>query len=421
MKQIAFLLLIVFHIQSFAADRIVEEFGFPPAYSSIGAAVAAANDGDRIIIKNRAGNIPWIENITINKSLQFLSHANDDFFIVQGNYTIEFIQGLEVDIVGMRNTAGNLGQGAAATGTREAKVRLMDSWFQDGNVSLSSNFFDFDIIGNKIDNGLVAFSIGNLIGNDITGTNMGTSLVNVSNTTPNFLGDTCLIIGNRINYTSSLSSYYSLHVDNRQQVVHIKNNFVRYSSTGIRISGSISEPIPNVIWNNTTLGQSSFNTSTSYGIYVFQTISTSVWEVMSNVCVRGTLGMSNCRGIGWSSGSSQGGTTNCYYNHIGTGLSPAISPVWTYAEYNEINQTIELNAADGTFTNTPNAIDGGNPGPLFYDIDLTPNDAGAYGGSFTMDNFFPQHTGAARVYHVIYPFNVRSGNTMDVKAFSFDR
>lgn len=421
MKQIVLFLGIIIAVPGFSTDRIVEEFGFPPAYSSISAAVAAANDGDRIIIKNRAGNIPWIEDITINKSLQFLSYANDDFFVVQGDYTIEFIPGLEVDIVGMRNTSGNLGQGSAASGTREAKVRLMDSWFQDGNVSLSSNFFDFDIIGNKIDDGLVRLSIGNLIGNDITGTNVGTSLVSVTNSTTNFLGDTCLIIGNRINYTSSLNSYYSLHVDNRQQVVHIKNNFVRYSSTGIRISGSISEPIPNVIWNNTTLGQSSFNTSTSYGIYVFQTISTSVWEVMSNVCVEGTLGMDNRRGIGWSSGSAQGGTANCYYNHIGTGLSPAISGGWTFEDLNEVNQTIELNGDDGSFTNSPNAIDGGNPAPLFYDIDLTTNDAGCWGGSYTQQNFFPQHTGAARVYNVVYPFNVRSGNTMDVKAFSFDR
>lgn len=421
MKQIALFLGIVIALPGLSADRIVEEFGFPPAYSSIGAAVAAAQDGDRIIIKNRAGNIPWIEDITINKSLQFLSYANDDFFIVQGDYTIDFISGLEVDIVGMRNTSGNLGQGSAASGNREAKVRLMDSWFQDGNVALSSNFFDFDIIGNKIDDGLVSFSIGNLIGNDITGTNVGTSLVNVNNSTPTFLGDTCLIVGNRINYTSSLNSYYSLHVNNRQQVVHIKNNFIRYSSTGIRISGSVSEPLPNLIWNNTTLGQSSFNTSTSYGIYVFQTISTSVWEVMGNVCAQGTLGMDNRRGIGWSSGSSQGGTANCYYNHIGTGLSPAISGGWTFEDLNEVNQTIELNGDDGSFTNAPNAIDGGNPAPLFYDIDLTPNDAGCWGGSYTQQNFFPQHTGAARVYNVIYPFNVRSGNTMNVKAFSFDR
>lgn len=49
-----------------AADLIVEEFGTAPTYASITAAVAASVDGDRIIIKNRAGDIPWIENITIS-------------------------------------------------------------------------------------------------------------------------------------------------------------------------------------------------------------------------------------------------------------------------------------------------------------------------------------------------------------------
>jgi hypothetical protein len=58
---------------------------------------------------------------------------------------------------------------------------------------------------------------------------------------------------------------------------------------------------------------------------------------------------------------------------------------------------------------------------VFFDLDLSPGDAGAYGGSFTLNNFFPLHTGAARVYHVIYPFNVRVGNTLDVRAFTFDR
>lgn len=58
-------------LQGFATDLVVEEFGQPPSFASIGAAVAAANDGDRILIKNRAGNVPWIEDVTVNKSLPF--------------------------------------------------------------------------------------------------------------------------------------------------------------------------------------------------------------------------------------------------------------------------------------------------------------------------------------------------------------
>lgn len=406
-----------------AVDRIVEEFGQPPAFSSINAAVSAALDGDRIIIKNRAGNIPWIENITINKSLQFLSFANDDFFIVQGTYTIEFIQGLEVDIVGMRNTNGSIGQGSAASGNRAAKVRVLDSWMQNGGVALSSNFFDTDIVGCKIENGLVRIALGNVIGNDISGTGSGVNsvsgnLVWVNNSTNTFLGDTCLVIGNRINYITSGSSDYALAVRNNQQAVHIKNNFITYTSRGLDITAGIAQPIPNLIWNNTFLGAISSNTSTSYAIRIFATAANSIWEVMSNACIRGNLSMSNRTGI---SLSSPGGQANCYYNHVSSGYTTAISAGWTFADLNLTNQTIEINADDGSFTNAPNAVDGGNPAPLFFDLDLSVNDAGCYGGSFTQDNFFPLHTGSARVYNVVYPFNVRVGNTMNVKAFSFDR
>lgn len=128
--------------------------------------------------------------------------------------------------------------------------------------------------------------------------------------------------------------------------------------------------------------------------------------------------MSNRRGI---EVSSPGGQANCYYNHVSSGYTTAIGGAWTFEDLNLINQTIEIDEEDGSFTNAPNAIDGGNPAPLFFDLDLTQNDAGCYGGSFTQDNFFPLHTGAARVYNVVYPFNVRVGNTMNVKAFSFDR
>lgn len=295
MKQFYFLTLALFLASQLSAvDRIVEEFGQPPAFSSITAAVNAAQDGDRIIIKNRAGEIPWIEDITIDKSLQFLSFANDDFFIVQGTYTIEFIQGLEVDIVGMRNTNGSIGQGSAASGNRAAKVRVLDSWMQNGGISLSSNFFDTDIVGCKIENGQVRLAIGNLIGNDITASGSGTNsitgnLIWVNNATSTFLGDTCLVVGNRINYNTSANSNYALVVRNNQQVVHIKNNFITYTNRGLDITAGISQPIPNLIWNNTFLGASSFNTSTSYAIRIFNTSANSIWEVMNNACIRGGL------------------------------------------------------------------------------------------------------------------------------------
>jgi len=418
MKYLALLSLVIGALHLSAADRIVEEFGMPPAFPSIGAAVAAAEDGDRIIIKNRAGNIPWIENITIDKSLQFLSYYNDEFFIVQGDYIVEFITGLEVVIIGMRNTNGRIGQGSAASGNRAAKVSLIDSWLQNGGFSLTSNFFEAQVIGNKIENGQVRLAIGNLIGNDISGTNLASSLVWINNNTSTFLGDTCNIVGNRLYYVTSGMDSYCLRVRNNQQVVHIKNNYIQYSTHGLNINQGISEPIQNLVWNNTFHGLSSFSTSSSYGIRLFGTSSNSIWEVMNNVCVRGGLNMSTRHGI---SVSSPGGQANAYYNHVTSGFTHPITGAWTFEDLNQINQTIELNVEDGTFANVPNAINGGNPAPLFYDLDLSPNDAGAYGGSYTLDNFFPQHTGSARIGFPTYYFNVRDGNTLRVKAMSFDR
>ena len=101
-----------------AVDRIVEEFGVPPTYPNIMAAVAAAVDGDRIIVKNRAGDIPWIENIMVDKSLQFLSYADNGFFVVQGNYSIVPATGRQVTIIGMRNTAGSV----QAAGPRDRQL-----------------------------------------------------------------------------------------------------------------------------------------------------------------------------------------------------------------------------------------------------------------------------------------------------------
>src|SRR5690606_2933751 len=93
-------------LQATAVDRIVEEFGVPPAFPNIASAITAAEDGDRIIIKNRAGDIPWIEAITVNKNLEFLSFQDNGFFIVQGNWTITTATDRVVRIIGMRNTSG---------------------------------------------------------------------------------------------------------------------------------------------------------------------------------------------------------------------------------------------------------------------------------------------------------------------------
>ena len=85
---------------------------------------------------------------------------------------------------------------------------------------------------------------------------------------------------------------------------------------------------------------------------------------------------------------------------------------------NPLTVTIMVKRKDGDIYNAETLQKIWN---MTRDIDLSAGDAGAYGGSYTLTNYFPLHTGAARVAHVVYPFNVRQGSTLRVRATSFDR
>lgn len=405
----------------FSADLLVEEFGQNPAFSSIAAAVNAAQSGDRIIIKNRAGDIPWIENITVDKSLQFLSFANDGFFVVQGDYQISLVAGMEVAFVGMYNTAGNITIGAGNATLRSVQVDVIDSYFVSGSVSLQNVAFNVNVVGTRFDGGRITIAYGNVIGNDLV-SNQTLDKISIVHASAAFQNDTCYVVGNKVleTSTSSLTNGSAVHLSTPNQVVHVRNNYIRFRSRGINVVESTSQPIPNLCWNNTLRGEfSTIPTGTNtYGIALNNLGAGRIWEVMNNVLVEGSLASAS---VGIASIFSSSAQLNVYYNHLSVGWSTSLSGTFTFSSMNTLNSDIQLNNDLGTFSNSPAAIDGGNPAPVFFDLDLSPGDAGAYGGSFTLNNFFPLHTGAARVYHVVYPFNVRVGNTLDVRAFTFDR
>ncbi len=394
-----------------ATDRIVEEFGVSPTYPNINAAVTAAVDGDRIIIKNRAGEIPWIENIGIDKSLEFLSYTNDGYFVVQGTYNIAPANGRVVLINGMRNTAGSIGALAGSSSVRGTRVRVVDSYLVNGTINLASNFFDADIVGCTLVNGSVSLFFGNVVGNDIDCSQVNDEGISVNSTTSGASVDTCAIVGNKVKGRVGYDGIFGSTIG---QVLHIRNNYVQHGWMGIEVYEGPENNVANLIWNNTVTAYN--GNFTTYGINLANTNPNSIWEIMNNAVTRTWSG--ECRGINKDSGNQ--GQINVYFNHISTGISTPVSAGFTFAGSNTIDQAITLNA-DGTFLADGAAIDGGNPAAPFYDLDLSAGDAGAYGGSYALPNFHPLHTGAARVYMTGHPFNVRQGSTLRVKAVSFDR
>ena len=76
-KQLLFIAIAgLFSSMASAADLYVRDLGAGGSYATISAAITAASDGDRIIIRPKASNLPYIENLTIDKSLSFVSEIN---------------------------------------------------------------------------------------------------------------------------------------------------------------------------------------------------------------------------------------------------------------------------------------------------------------------------------------------------------
>ena len=394
-----------------AADLIVEEFGTFPTYPSLNSALTAATSGDRIVVKNRAGDIPWIENLSISKSITFVSYTNNTQWIMQGTITIASADGREINFIGMKNTAGGFVVGTSSGANRGTKVNIMDCNLVAGNIALGNNTIETNVISSKIDNGQVVLNSGNVIGNYMNFTGSGSTLYYQNNLS--FAGDTCFIVGNKVlnNYTSG----ESLHAGSSGQVLHIRNNYITYAYVGLALSQGVSNGIQNLIWNNTiTTSNCQFST---YALYVGSLTSGSVWEIMNNI-IDETI---SCTSYGiYRETGSTGATVNAYYNHIDPSHSFEFSGTFTFQGSNTTTADIVLDS-EGQITSGVSAINGANPAQPFYDLDLTVGDAGCYGGSYSLNNFFPLFTGSSRVYFVKFPFNVRQGSTLNFKAYGYDR
>ena len=128
------------------------------------------------------------------------------------------------------------------------------------------------------------------------------------------------------------------------------------------------------------------------GIYLAATQANTYVDVINNLILAPNM---TSVGVGIL-GSSNSGVIGISYNLMSSPLT--ISGLASDPNNNlTSNTTLDFNYIPNTGSD---AINGGSPDFSYYDINLTVNDAGAYGGSFTLDNFFPQ-TGGARVYYCL--------------------
>ncbi|MCG8700466.1 MAG: hypothetical protein MI922_20595, partial [Bacteroidales bacterium] len=242
---------------TFAADLIVEEGGISPTYSNIQSAIDAASDGDRIFIKNRAGDIPWLEDLSIDKSITLLSFVNDTFFVVQGDITISSATNREVRIVGMRNTDGEINALGNLGDDWSTRLYIMDCFLENGRILTSNNKFYADIVGNTVNNGNISTDYANILGNEITN---GT--ITISGNAA-YTGDTVYIVGNKIyNLSSSYGGMNGIFVTCDAFDYEIRNNLVN-STRGVHVSEGNGSQSINII-NNTCRTYESTGSGSEY-------------------------------------------------------------------------------------------------------------------------------------------------------------
>lgn len=380
MKHSTFFIILCIITSSLAFGQtlhIVDQGGTPGSYSTITAAVNAANPGDTI--KVLSGIYP--ESVIIPKKL----------FIIAQDSTVEVVSGLNAF------TFNNGSSGSLLYGfTLRGNVYHPRNYAQTEPIVIANNRFintyvDFTywtIIANnyfiKSDGGLgirvfgsdssnkniVVFNnILDSCGIQLTGNNISI----IANKMSNYSGNGILtfgnpeyfqIIGNKIN-NCSRGIVFGGNSNNTNFVV--SNNLITNCPIGINNGSGWINPIftgvfsNNVVYNSTTSGvlsEQGLNSSSSIYFYsnIFSTNS------------------------GNSSFASAVWDYNCFYNS-GTIPTPGSNNITSNPLFeNPDLQDFHLQASSP-------CINTGHPTLIYSDIDRTRNDMGIYGGPYSMTNY----------------------------------
>ena len=420
-KSLVLLALLASAAPSGGADLIVEENASAPKFSSIQAAVSAAGAGDRIFIKNKFANVPYQENVTIDKPVELLAFDSGGEFIVLGSYTITpnagnfSAQDDTVRIIGMRNENGGISATANNTTGNPIRVELLSNELVSGSITITGTAIVSTVAGNAVKGGSIITREANVIGNLIEG---DLTVHNVAVPSDPAV-DTLYIVGNRLATEAGDYSFGSVTWNNSAHYLYIANNWVRsFDQEGlIRISTMKTGTGASQILNNTLEASDTF---TNDGIHVAWQIPAGVVLMVENNVLHNEGGSSNEWAIRFAAVSPSSTVLMNYNIHEGwTSLSNAPAEV---SQAGNVQASSALNPDNVTGECTSTAcIDAGNPGPSHTDHDLTRNDCGVAGGSYNFNNFWPIRTGAARIFFVKTPRTVTQSGTISAEAAGFDR
>jgi len=468
-KGFIFSFLLIFSSSFYATDLVVNSSGQSGTYTTLSAALtAAASSGDRILIPS---TITFIEDITINKSVDIMPLTADNYFYLEGDINVTSNAGLEIRILGMNFSGDLVCSSGTATETNRCHLYFIDCNVTDpGVLELNAEISGlvFHVLYCYMPDVSVSFKFGEIIASHLDN-------FRVSYTDNNNYNDTIKIIANIFessttkNISVSFSAYSSDIVfssfDSFSHYYFISNNYFRYGTgynSASLLSLFASDTVGNgfnTISNNTLVNNNnsytnsargnciSFNQAHSYsnGSYTYwNRPNTNVinnifqWNSYYNNPMEPAIGLGTngytISGISlpfvkynvFSKGDENFSTSpgNFTQGNI-HGLFPTTSSSsdFTIDNYNYTGSSSLYVPGSGYFDYYSGkglsgvGVNTGLNSASSYDLDMTRNDPGTYGGPYSMENYWDSTaTGKARVYNLDMPFEIWSGQTPTIKA-----
>ena len=405
-------------LTNYATDLYVNNSGQAGTYTTITAAIsAAATSGDRIFVSPYG---VYTENLTVNKSITLVSAVSGTNFNVLGNFWVTADAGMDVRIIGGIFSSTLNANTNTATQNSMTDIYVIDSEFS--SINLNDNFVRAHILFCS-NMGSIDIQNGEIIGCSINQSINSTVVVRDG---PNTVtGDTVKIIGNIISgdldYASN-DNYYVI-ANNSIGVNNDDLQSVSGSATIQISSNSYNSSVNNLFLNNFVIDAT---TSSSYATIFFNNVGGSI--NFSNVLIKNNLIINRNAAI------SASNTYSAIRHNGATSLNPSASYNFCLGNlaYVSSTQNTLVDAGDGITdfwdnvnsyidslgrcSNSDYCINKGIPSIDHYDIDMTINDIGTYGGPYSIDNYINNTNGKARIYDLDIPFEIWSGQTPTVKA-----
>lgn len=424
---------VLFTASVFAGNLLVKEYGVNGTYSTIQNAINAAQDGDTIIVFNKPSGQYWLEDLVISKEV-FLenSDANQRFNQLDGNIEIQPQDGKKMFFHGIDLMSGHriYSNGGASDPNNRCEINIMDcsmdeAEFADNNLHM--RILDSDIA-------TVTFRYGIMAG--CTGDNLTVSKGDVASAT-----DSLVIVGNR-NYCGSIDTYCSLRIYNNLFECGVTNQYtgtqqcqscngctvgpyyntndgflIGDANTNVQYSNIIANNTFKVISGGSTYNYNycGYNKQTQYftRVRALSVRYSDNFFIYNNIVDGDGPGGENES----FTNNGGGGTPFVSHNYIESGVSAIAIP--TNNEFNAEGVSLSTDG-NGKASGTP--VDGGIYLGQYNDIDLTRNDAGTYGGPYSIDNYHSimanPSGGKASVHFIEIPHFLAQPGTIELKGGS---